>query len=300
MQFEKAGDRISIICDICGEYKVSTMAARSMENADGNMRPLIIYSVCQLSHSSAEPPIIRTDWLTTVLKETKLPSVAEQADRIILALGDTDHDPAKGVVVNKGLSALIGSRSVESLCTVMTDLKVAGLLDGDVDRRLPTHWARLTLKGWAEYQELKRGSSTSRKVFMASKWGDSDLDNAIATCFRPAVARTGFELVQLSDPPRAGLIDDRMRVEIRMARFMLADLTHGNAGAYWEAGYAEGLGKPVIYLCEESRFNSQSTHFDTNHHLTVKWNPANLQQAADDLVATIRATLPLEAKLQDE
>ena len=38
---------------------------------------------------------------------------------------------------------------------------------------------------------------------------------------------------------------------IRDAKFVIADLTHDNNGAYWEAGYAEGLGKPVIYICEK-------------------------------------------------
>jgi hypothetical protein len=37
-------------------------------------------------------------------------------------------------------------------------------------------------------------------------------------------------------------------------------------------------------------------HFDTNHHLTVIWDPENLQDAAT-VCATIRATLPAEAKM---
>jgi len=78
----------------------------------------------------------------------------------------------------------------------------------------------------------------------------------------------------------------------------LADLTHHNKGAYWEAGFAEGLGKPVIYLCRKDVFEdkTQGTHFDTNHHLTVVWDPADLTDAAEKLKATIRATLPREAK----
>jgi nucleoside 2-deoxyribosyltransferase len=66
--------------------------------------------------------------------------------------------------------------------------------------------------------------------------------------------------------------------EIRMCRFLIADLTCGNQGAYWEAGYAEGLGKPVIYTCNKSYFDKEGTHFDTNHHQTVLWDPARLEQ----------------------
>ncbi len=50
-----------------------------------------------------------------------------------------------------------------------------------------------------------------------------------------------------------------MCVQIRDAKFVIADLTHGNDGAYWEAGYAEGLGKPVAYICEKEEFKKRAT-----------------------------------------
>ena len=42
-----------------------------------------------------------------------------------------------------------------------------------------------------------------------------------------------------------------MLVEIRRARFLLAELTGDNSGVYWEAGYATGLGRPVFYTCQK-------------------------------------------------
>jgi len=56
----------------------------------------------------------------------------------------------------------------------------------------------------------------------------------------------------------------------------------------------------VIYTCEKNKFESQKTHFDTNHHLTVIWDKDNPQTVSEQLKATIRATLPDEAKLTDE
>ena len=112
-----------------------------------------------------------------------------------------------------------------------------------------------------------------------------------------ALLRYGF------DSGRAGKLPlpDQITTggEIQCSDFMIADLTHANNGAYWEAGYAEGLGKPVIYTCEKEKFNSQKTHFDTNHHLTVLWDKDAPEQAGELLKATIRATLPQLAKLED-
>ncbi len=58
---------------------------------------------------------------------------------------------------------------------------------------------------------------------------------------------------------------------------------------------------PVIYICEEEKFKTKLTHFDTNHHLTVQWkdDPESLKKFAEELKATIRATFPAEAKMED-
>ena len=61
------------------------------------------------------------------------------------------------------------------------------------------------------------------------------------------------------------------------------------------------MGKPVIYTCEKSVFDDKdhATHFDTNHHLTVVWEHDKLEEAGKKLKATIRATLPEDAKMED-
>lgn len=84
--------------------------------------------------------------------------------------------------------------------------------------------------------------------------------------------------------------------EIRRCRFLIADLSDDNAGAYWEAGLAEGLGKDVIYICREGR----KTHFDTDHRHTVRWDLTNLDETARQLKAVIRNTLLGDAKQEDK
>jgi hypothetical protein len=161
--------------------------------------------------------------------------------------------------------------------------------------------ATLTLAGWQVAAELRKTGRPTRLAFIAMKFGDADLDAFVRDHLVPAVRTTGFELRALNDSQPAGLIDDQLRVAIRRARFILVELTHGNKGAYWEAGFAEGLGKPVIYLCRADVFNSTDDpakpHFDTNHLVTIIWEPANLAGAAARLAACIRATLPDEAQM---
>ena len=83
---------------------------------------------------------------------------------------------------------------------------------------------------------------------------------------------------------------------------MVCDLSHGNRGAYWEAGFAEGIGRPVIYMCREDVFTTtheDRPHFDTNHQTIIKWNPVSPEIAAKQLKDMIRGTLPTEAKMED-
>ena len=74
---------------------------------------------------------------------------------------------------------------------------------------------------------------------------------------------------------------------------MIADITHENRGVYFEAGYAEGIGRPVIYTCRTDTFKPETghPHFDVNHHLHVTWDDPPSADQLEKLSLTIRHTL---------
>ena len=126
------------------------------------------------------------------------------------------------------------------------------------------------------------------------QFGDSDLDPFVDNVVKPAVKKgTGYDLVDMRDVAQAGVIDNILRTQIRDAAFLIVDLTHDNPGAYWEAGYAEGLGKPVVYICEKAKFKAEPTHFDTNHCTTVLWSKADVGGFQQESIATLRRSLDL-------
>jgi nucleoside 2-deoxyribosyltransferase len=151
----------------------------------------------------------------------------------------------------------------------------------------------LTASGWERVEELKRAHVASRYAFFARKFANNDLDAVYENCLVQAVSDTGYELRTVTQ--KAGHIDAIIEDEIRRCRFLVADLTDANAGAYWEAGLAEGLGKPVIYICRDR----VQTHFDTDHRHTVRWDLAKLDETAKRLKAVIRNTLLGDAKQDD-
>ena len=152
----------------------------------------------------------------------------------------------------------------------------------------------LTLSGWKQYEEEKRGEFQGNYGFIAMQFGDSELDPFVKDVVKPAVKEgLGYDLVDMRDVARAGVIDNILRTQIRDAAFLIVDLTHDNPGAYWEAGYAEGLGKPVIYICEKAKFEAARTHFDTNHCTTVPWSKDDAEGFQQALIATLRRSLDL-------
>lgn len=240
--------------------------------------------------------------VSRILSVGTLPKPAEQANNLLMWLAES-LDSAEGVVIvdPNELLSIIGGQTLGAIYYVAFHLQGRGLISFDRTNpaeQFPPLKFSMKFEGWEEYEKLRVQSSDSRIAFMAMKFGDPRLNAIVDNVFRPAVAATGFELRVLTDVPQAGLIDDRLRVEIRKSRLLLADVTHRNPGAYWEAGFAEGLGKPVIYTCDRAVF-SQVAHFDTNHHLTVMWDDEDTAKVAEELKATIRATLPTEARLDD-
>lgn len=205
------------------------------------------------------------------------------------------------------LQATLGAVDADGVNWATKYAHETGLLAGHREARLNGEVdfldATLTPAGWVRYEELQTQTKESRLAFMAMKFGDATLNTVFAATFKVAARRAGYDLRKLDEEPRAGLIDDRLRLDIRRSRFTIVDLSHGNRGAYWEAGYAEGLGRPVIYTCRADVFHDKKhenhPHFDANHYLIVPWDPANPREAEEQLVTTIRATLPAEALLED-
>lgn len=244
-----------------------------------------------------------TATVAEVLKRP-LPRPQEQADLLIRWLAQNVLGPGEPVSLDfTKHGGIIGAKSLGGFGLVLSHLVKSGLLIG----RCAEHFANantgstvtLSFQGWEYYERLAKGGAVYRKAFMAMKFGEPELESMFKTVFKSAAEQAGFDLFKLDDVPKAGLIDDRLRVEIQASDFLIADLTHNNLGAYWEAGYAEGLGKPVIYTCKRSKFKATKTHFDTNHHLTIVWDTGSPATAGENLKATIRATLPHLAKQTD-
>jgi nucleoside 2-deoxyribosyltransferase len=288
-------------CPRCGEYCVTGTLFAMLQHDRGwdEDDAAAISHALRRMQLSEKAPELTSDVLDRLKEDSALPRPAEQADNLILWLGDSLVFSGRFIETDwNSLASIIGAVDAAGAKFVVDALKDLTL----IREERPEQPGRLTLtfKGWDEFERLKRGRSDSRRALMAMAFSNKSLQAFFKDHLKPAVRLTGYELFRLDERPRAGLIDNRLRVEIRESRFIVADLTDVNAGSYWEAGFAEGLGKPVIYLCHQAVFDEKGTHFDTNHSHTIKWCEDNAEAASKELKATIRATLPGEAIMRDE
>jgi hypothetical protein len=256
-----------------------------------------------------EAPLLTRQAVQSLFETASLPAPGELLDVAVLWFGQ--HSTRAGQefdVTYSDYRTALGSVDGYAFRFVADAMISSSFFDGQLTPGMDPKdtqiiGCRLSRFGWERFAELSRNQAQSRHAFMAMKYGDSQLDGIWAEHFAPEVTKAGFELRRLDQGQPAGLIDDQLRVMIRTSRFLVCDLTHGNRGAYWEAGFAEGLGKPVIYTCRRDVFDDRHSenhpHFDTNHMVTIPWDPADPARAARKLKDTVRATLPDEAKLND-
>lgn len=250
---------------------------------------------------------ITSDLLKTLRSSTSLPGAVERIENLVILLAS--YPPGARIdLVPQELVAKLGAESVAQASWVVKQATALNLVEGWPSSPIDSSWelrqASMTVLGWQRHTEMVRSGSGSKHAFMAMSFRHADVGDVYRNHMRPAVAETGFDLRTTNeDHQTAGLIDNRMRVEIRTSRFVLCDLTHANLGAYWEAGFAEGLGRPVIYVCRadvlEEKLNPCYPHFDAAHQLILPWNLKELAPFLSKLKSAIRATLPAEATLED-
>ena len=278
-------------CAVCGHFRVARSLLRTQSFIDMNKMVRASLSNRLISFTQVEEvAALNTMYFEEFLKEAKLPSMAQQASNFIRLVGDCFSKTGEALRFDRTHYSRIGSLDSFQAVTLMKELVSSGIFSGD------TQGINLTLHGSQLYEEGVKGKFASNYGFIARQFNNRELDELFNDFVKPIVKTIGFELVDLRDVPEAGLIDNLLRMKIRDAAFVIADLTHGNKGAYWEAGFAEGLGKPVIYFCEKSVFESADSdtrpHFDTNHMQTIPFvygDPDSLR----NLIPTIQNSLKL-------
>ncbi len=244
-----SGDRVRFGCATCGTYSVSRSALVQFSHSDDDLslpKRAAISHRLRVATDQGQEPLLTTYDLDDLKANVRLPSPAQQAMNIVRFVGDSIAREGKPLSeFPRDVHAIVGSPSRDFALRIVRQLRNQGLIEaipsGTMDSAYEVMEVDLTLTGWEQYEAEQQGHLSSNYGFIALKFGDSVLDPFLRDVIKPAVATMGIALEDMRDAARAGVIDNVMRARIRDAAFVLVDLTHANEGAYWEAGYAEGL-----------------------------------------------------------
>jgi hypothetical protein len=161
---------------------------------------------------------------------------------------------------------------------------VEHLMERRMVRSVPNGFV-LTADGWARLDPVGTGGVPGHG-FVAMSF-DPSLTEAYAQGIRPAIeddcklTAIRVDLIEHNEK-----ICDRIVAEIKKSQFMVADFTLHRAGVYFEAGFAMGLGRPVIWTCRKDELGK--THFDTRQYNHIDWQtPAELRKRLADRIRAI-------------
>ena len=105
-----------------------------------------------------------------------------------------------------------------------------------------------------------------------------------------------YNIMRIDKKEHINYIPSEIISEIKRSKFMVADLSGYRGGVYYEIGYAEGLGIPVILTCNNKWFDDHKdendvlysgVHFDLKQKNILQWEDAKLDEFQRNLVARI-------------
>ena len=133
------------------------------------------------------------------------------------------------------------------------------------------HVYKISANGWERIQELQNRNQEIRQGFIAMSFREET--KPIRESFRQAIAESGYAVRIIDEKEHNNQIVPEIFYEIQRSRFVVVDVTYPNYGAYYEAGYAQALGKEVIICCRDAEFHSKESrpHFDISQKSMIVW-----------------------------
>ena len=238
---------------------------------------LLINGKFPKKYLSFESEILDNEILENIIRESIYPKEPEDKLNSLLqylhSLQSFEGDSIDFQEDRENLALKLYFKNYQEMAFYLFTLKNNGLIDGlNTTTRNGASMAgiKLTYKGLNKVVEINESGNQSNRCFIAMSFSESQKEtrDRIKTLIR----ELGFEPILIDEQhfDSEVTINDAIIAEIKKCKFLVADFTQQKHGVYFEAGFALGLKKPVIYMCSSIDF--ENTHFDTNHYPHIIYN----------------------------
>ena len=272
-----------------GGYVIPSSLFRDIGSLDNSHKARLVTWLIDQRSQGVNLPKITVEVLDYTRSKRPLP-VYERADRLLRLLASRVETVASTVTFRKNFwSTYAWSEStkweevnyllnyLESMRWIVLHRDMAG-----------SFLISITVSGHNRIGE-QRTSVDSSQGFTAM-WFDDSMAEVFEQGIKPAIEAAGYEPLRIDQKEHINKIDDEIIAEIQRSRFLVADFTHGEDGArggvYYEAGFAHGLGIPVIFTCRKDAV--ETLHFDTSHYSHIFWTtPEELREKLKNRILAV-------------
>jgi hypothetical protein len=269
-------------CLKCGKYTISGTAGAILDQGSLTDRQRANIS----GWIRENPGLMITSEHVDMLMALKTPTVAERALKILQAMEKKSPIMGAEVYVNTpefmGISWSINGNELDYLVHKFL-VKEMGYIQFEL-LEAPS----ITPSGYAALEESKQINADSQIGFCAM-WFSPEVISAWTEAISPAIAASGYDAKRIDIHNHNNRIDDEILAMLRKSKFVVADFTGQRGGVYFEAGFALGLGLPVIWTVRKDSL--EEVHFDNRQYNFVVWEQDKLSDFKTALQNRIEATL---------
>lgn len=309
----------AIRCPICGEFDIEYTHGNFPEltEKDRAILKTYYYKTKPKQPEEKRRPALTMENKTSFVKNIVSPSTLnEKINYVIKYIADNTiffHDIVP--IDRKHGHRLFFCKDEDELNQILNDIAERGYITENSIRisvfdtmgeQTPPRPIVMTSDG-LKYAETLQNRIDSQQCFVAMWFNEKTtpilqkIEKAITG--NPDADKTSseyganYKMMRIDQKEHNDYIPSEIISEIKRSRFMIADLTGYRGGVYYEAGYAEGLGIPVILTCNENWLEEKKdengniiqngVHFDLKQKNILFWNDDNLEQFQRNLVARI-------------
>jgi hypothetical protein len=282
------GERITINCARCHRFTITRTAEAIAENKD--LGPKMSAWIRNRNEQGANVPEINSYSLDNIAEGIPEYSPREKQTILLQNMERRSQYPGYAVhVVPEFDVPLAWATAKEEFLYYLDSLIERGLLRR-TDEKTHVHndislLVTITAAGWDYLEKYSQQIEERSQVFIAMSFSD-DMRPIWENAIKPAIKRAGYKPYKVDVEPHIDRIDVKIIAEINNSRFVVADVTHQKHGVYFEAGYALGIGLPVIWCVRKE--DLKNVHFDTRQYNHIVWeNEENLKEQLYNFICAV-------------
>ncbi|HEY5998292.1 MAG TPA: hypothetical protein VI078_03210 [bacterium] len=259
-----------VSCPRCGEFFISEELW--MDGIPGSETLYVLSAVLRYNHDIGGQPIrVLASTVGSLVSGTYPRTVPELGRQLLRRLSlRTSHFGERIVLAGKTDYPIGYCRNIAEFDYILAYLDSRGWVN--IDKMMGPHYGiRITPEGWTELEQSHRHDATNPRVFVAMSFSD-DLKDTYQEGIDKTIRECGYRPIRVDREHFVNKIDDEIIAQIRQSRLVVADFTGHRGGVYFEAGFALGLGVPVIWMCSDN--DKTDLHFDTRQYPHILWKKA--------------------------